>query len=62
MSRTQQSDSIIVSFNTESDRVKGIGTLFKSQYKFEGLEKNKFRVCEEQIKLFENKNIKYSKH
>ena len=54
-------DSIIVSFATEQDRVKGIGTLMRSEYKFDGLDKNKFRVCEEQIKLFDNKNIKYSK-
>ncbi len=55
-------DSIIVSFDSESDRVKGVGTLFKSPYKFEGLEKNKFRVCQEQIEMFEDKNIKYSTH
>jgi hypothetical protein len=55
-------DSIIVSFDSGPDRVKGVGTLFKFPYKFEGLEKNKFRVCQEQIKTFEDKNIKYSKH
>lgn len=52
----------IVSFASESDRVEGIGTLFKSEYQYEGLDKNKFRICQAQMKLLDNKNIKYSIH
>jgi hypothetical protein len=52
----------VVSFNSEPDRVEGIGTLFKSDFQYEGLDKNKFRVCQEQMKLLDSKNIKYHVH
>jgi hypothetical protein len=52
----------IVSFNSEPDRVKGIGALFRSEYQYEGLEKNKFRICQAQKQLLDSKNIKYSIH
>jgi hypothetical protein len=62
-SKTVEEDNVMmISFSTEQDRVKGIGTLFKSPYGHTTLGKNKFSVGKEVInsKIFENKNIKYT--
>jgi hypothetical protein len=59
---TEEDNVMTISFSTEQDRVKGVGTLFKSSYGHTALDKNKFSVSKEVInsKLLENKNIKYT--
>ena len=48
-----------ISFLTEKDRINGIGTLFHSELVWSGIEKNKFIVKKEHLKLLDDKNIKY---
>ncbi|MGH9983412.1 MAG: hypothetical protein ACRD8W_05580 [Nitrososphaeraceae archaeon] len=50
-----------ISFPTEKDRIHGIGTLFHSKLVWNGIEKNKFIVKREHLKLLDDKNIKYYK-
>ena len=52
---------IIIRFNTEQDRVRGVATLMRSFEWFKALGKNQFLVKMKELELFESKNIKYSK-
>ena len=56
-----QKNRIMITFDSDNDRVKGIGTLFKSPYSHTALGKNRYSVDVDVIesKLFENKNIRY---
>lgn len=49
----------VVSFKTEQDRVKGLYALINSNSGFNGIEKNKFVITEEQCKMLESKKIRY---
>ncbi|HEX7179382.1 MAG TPA: hypothetical protein VF220_06615 [Nitrososphaeraceae archaeon] len=51
--------SRLISFDSEDDRVEGIYALIESKIRFNGIEKNKFYVTDEQLKLLKSKNIKY---
>ncbi len=56
-----QKNRIMITFDSDNDRVKGIGTLFKSPYSHTALGKNRYSVDVDVIesKIFENKNIRY---
>jgi hypothetical protein len=49
----------VVSFKTEQDRVKGLYALINSNSGFNGIEKNKFVITEDQCKMLETKKIQY---
>jgi uncharacterized Zn finger protein len=49
----------VVSFKTEQDRVKGLYALINSNSGFNGIEKNKFVITEDQRKMLETKKIQY---
>jgi D-alanine-D-alanine ligase-like ATP-grasp enzyme len=51
---------VTISFATEKDRIKGVATLIRSPYAFKGIDKNKFIMEKEHLKIFENTDIKYS--
>jgi hypothetical protein len=51
--------SVTISFATEKDRVKGVATLIRSPYAFKGIDKNKFIIEKEHLKMFENNGIRY---
>ena len=57
----QDSNAITITFPTEADRTRGIGTLFRSKLVWNGIEKNKFIVKKQHLKLLDDKNIKYNK-
>ena len=51
---------VIISFSTEKDRIKGVAALIRSPYAFKGIDKNKFVIEKEHLKIFENTGIKYN--
>ena len=51
---------VTISFPTEKDRIKGVATLIRSPYAFKGIDKNKFIIEKEHLKIFENTGIKYN--
>jgi hypothetical protein len=51
---------VIISFATEKDRVKGVATLIRSPHAFKGIDKNKFIIEKEHLKIFKNTDIKYN--
>ena len=55
-----QKNRIMITFDSDNDRVKGIGTLFKSPYSHTALGKNRYSVDVDVIesKLFENHTIR----
>lgn len=56
----QKLDSVFtIAFTDEDNRVRGIGTLFRSKTVWNGIGQNKFVVRKEHLELFKNKNIKY---
>ena len=52
--------AVTISFATEKDRIKGVATLIRSPYAFKGIDKNKFIIEKEHLKIFENTGIKYN--
>ena len=51
---------VTISFATEKDRVKGLATLIRSPYAFKGIDKNKFIIEEEHLKIFKDTDIEYN--
>jgi D-alanine-D-alanine ligase-like ATP-grasp enzyme len=51
---------VTISFATEKDRVKGVATLIRSPYAFKGIDKNKFIIEKEHLKIFKNTDIEYN--
>lgn len=58
--KSQTTTVVTISFDTEKDRIKGVATLIRSPYPFNGINKNEFVIDKEYLKIFENTNIKYS--
>ena len=52
--------AVTISFATEKDRIKGVATLIRSPYEFKGIDKNKFIIEKEHLKIFKNTDIKYN--
>ena len=53
--------TLTISFATEHDRVKGFAELIRSNVKFDGIGKNEFKIQDVHIKIFKEKNIKFTK-
>jgi hypothetical protein len=60
MFNDEEDNFIIISFNTEQDRIKGIGSLFRSNFRFDGKGKNRFLVSKEHCKMLNEKDINYN--
>jgi D-alanine-D-alanine ligase-like ATP-grasp enzyme len=52
--------AVTISFATEKDRVNGVATLIRSPYAFKGIDKNKFILEKEHLKIFKDTDIKYN--
>ena len=52
-------NTIYIRFQGEGNREKGIGILFRSEYSYDGLDKNLFRVSESTLKLLDNADVGY---
>ena len=51
---------VTISFATEKDRIKYVATLIRSPYELKGIDKNKFIIEKDHLKMFENTDIKYN--
>lgn len=59
-SSTSAATVVTISFASEKDRIKGVATLIRSPYPFNGINKNEFIIEKEYLKIFENTEIKYN--
>lgn len=51
---------IVISFDTDKDRSRGIVTLFRSPYYYRAIGKNKFQLTKNVLKLLEGRKINYT--
>jgi hypothetical protein len=61
---TNQADKDIVSitFPTDNDRTRGIGTLWRSKLLWNGIGDNTFLVRKEHLRMLKDRHIKYAKN
>ena len=59
--KTTKGDLVTVSFDTEEDRIKGVGMIIRSSEWFKANGKNQYVIRKNELDLFKNNNISYSK-